>query len=226
MPSPCDNTCLGTDTLITMYGSCAEDSRPSGIDRLIFANCAFAFNDTIDLSTLGGVGSIAIGTANDPQSWVDAVNSKLIYITPRGLGEKPGTEKAKKKRFSCEPETTIAKTHVINFETDIIDSVLDATTLTYSDFETWEKIDLSNSFYRVGWIGCDGLIYMDVDVEEAFSTGTSAISNPFFAGSFDIDYIKANDSQTETDKYTFEVTFKERGIVRGYYLPAVIDAIT
>ena len=38
--------------------------------------------------------------------------------------------------------------------------------------------------------------------------------------------LKANDSQTETDKYTFEVTFKERGIVRGYYLPAVIDAIT
>jgi hypothetical protein len=172
-----------------LTADCEPKTRKGGIQHLGFIKCDYVFTDI-----------------TDEAEWAAAVTAHDVHITTEGVGSKPETSKTNIKLSSCRPETISGETHTIPFRTYATDLA------TETDFSIHNQVRNNIGKFRMFWIGCDGLFYLNPDY---------ATDNAGFECSVSKwDYIVPEDSN-EPAYYDIELTFTYVGIVAGKKLPNV-----
>lgn len=115
---------------------CGIDTRPGGINRLVFASCRTQFDNILDLS-----------------EWCEKVTQGEIVVTNPISGQKPKGSFTKKRISSCQPESVTGVERSITFQDFGADDV------AFTDFSFWNAILKDTSLYQVGWLTCDGLFF-------------------------------------------------------------------
>lgn|GEM_PF-6457748 len=118
--------------------ACGIVTRPAGISRIIFKDCAAIFTDLSDLT-----------------EWQTFITAEQIRATGYVKGSKAKGSFTKKKLASCQPEQVTGKTSVINF----VDANSDPVAGSARDYLAWNQIQAYYNRYDVGYLTCDGLFY-------------------------------------------------------------------
>jgi hypothetical protein len=183
------NAACAVDVPVFTGAGCNVTTRKGGISFVGFIKCNYVFTDITDAA-----------------EWTSAVTANEVHILPEGVGSKPATTPTNLKLSSCRPETMVGETHAVNFRTYNVDD----TTLT--DFVSHNDIKVNIESYRMFWIGCDGLFYLD----PTYATESAG----FEASAPTWSYVVDEDSNTPA-MYEIELTFDHIGIVAGLSLPGV-----
>jgi len=161
---------------INYQQSCNVVTRTSGIKFLIFFKNGVTFDESTDPIT-------------DWENWQTKVANGDIIITPElATGEHPETDDTTEPISTCGTDAVVNETHSINGTV----KKLDADEKDFTFFNTL-KTNLYN--YNVGWIGCDGLVYVGSNTSPGFTPNG-----------------KINHVQDENDgtfqRYVLNLTFK------------------
>lgn len=122
------------------------ETREGGISHLIAAKCTIQFDPLVNPIT-------------DWESWQTFVNNRDIMLSPiLRSGDKPETETTTERVATCLPETVTSETHLINFQSVLADLE------NLSDYDFWARLKEKLSGYNIGWVGCDGLVYVNGNI--------------------------------------------------------------
>jgi len=143
----CISNCAPALPFSVVGSNCGDiDTREGGISYLIAAKCSVAFNP-------------AVNPITDWESWEALVNNRSIMLSPPlSSGDKPETETASERVSTCNPETVTSETHLINFQSKFADLV------NLTDYDFWGTIKENLQAYNIGWLGCDGLVYVNGNI--------------------------------------------------------------
>ena len=185
--------------------SCSIQTREGGIPYLLFFACNFKFSATVKSGLTGG--DVTIGAITDYTAWRTAVQHKLISRTPEGIGSKPAASPTTERLSSCKPEAISNMTHTINFASKDIDP----TNLTDNDY--WNSICSNYDYYRVGWMGCDDLVYYSGDASDpGYPFSLTSIGNVI------------PETNEESVSYEVAISFNERCIPYIIKVTSINDA--
>lgn len=124
-----------------------------GISYLIASKCSVKFDPLVNPIT-------------DWESWKVFAENREIMLSPiLRSGDKPETETTTERVATCFPETITSETHLINFQALVSD------TENLTDYDFWDTLKTKLSGYNIGWIGCDGLIYVNGNMPGFKTTG-------------------------------------------------------
>ena len=179
--------------------NCDIDTRPAGINFLVFFACDWTFSGNVT-----GIGPV--GAITDVTQWTLGVDNNKIGLSPEGFGEKPLSTFTNERISACLPEAIVSEIHQVNFTSKAMDN----TNLTDCTF--WNTIRNDYNRYRVGWIGCDGFYYGLGATEPGFRLSIQA------AGS-----VVENNNDT-AQRYEFNFSFNHSGIVCPQNVPNLMDA--
>ena len=174
----------------TFQKKCNVTPRSGGIPYLGAIDCSIDFTDITDVG-----------------EWESAIASGSIVLFPKGLGEKPETEKTTQRMTSCDPEQTVLQIHPLNFQT------FDANLTDNSDFDNWIKVEKNQKNYRFFYIDCQNNIYLDLENNQGIE-----------ARKFDLDHVIP---QTNEEKQSFNIVlnFQKNGIIKPFKNDAILEAL-
>jgi hypothetical protein len=184
----CNASCAVDVPQFTGAG-CKITTRKGGISHIGFIKCDYQFVDVTDAA-----------------EWATAVAADDVHIVSEGVGSKPETSKVTQKLSSCRPATMVGETHTLPFRTYAVDDTL------YTDFDVHNDVRNNIEAYRMFWIGCDGLFYLNPAYATA-SAGFDVSVNKW-------DYV-VNEDSNEPVMYDIELAFDHIGIVAGLDLTGV-----
>jgi hypothetical protein len=131
----CSSNCAQNPQAVA-GGGCRLQTRPGGIDRLVFARCDITFT--------------AISSLEEWQTKIAAGN---IVFSGQVLGQKPKGTVTKKKIASCRPEMVTGVTRQLQFKDANADNS------GFTDYDFWNDKDVNQDIFVVGYLTCDELFY-------------------------------------------------------------------
>lgn len=189
----CVSNCAPTLPNGVQGANCGDiETREGGISYLIAAKCTVSFDPLVNPIT-------------DWTSWQAFANNRDIMLSPLlRSGDKPETETTTERVATCLPETITAETHVINFQSVVAD--LDNLT----DYDFWGKLKDDLSGYNIGWVGCDGLVYVNGNIPGFKCSGNVSEIIP-----------ENNDS---LKYFGGQIKFKHKGLIKPVKVTNFMDA--
>jgi hypothetical protein len=122
------------------YTQCQSKTRPGGVSRLIFADCALRFTDL-----------------ENPSEWCKYVMGGRIGVSNPVTGDVPKPSFQKRRISSCGAETVTGVERTLNFKDLLADEI------NFSDYDFWNTIQSNISAYQFGYLTCDGKFYGFID---------------------------------------------------------------
>jgi hypothetical protein len=196
----CNTNCAGTQQPPEKYDDgCTDIFRKYGANHLIFIACDYQFTDMLS-----------------PAEWTAAIAAGDIHITPAGMVIPQDPTAATFVVEGCGREALGEVEQVIDFETY-------QTSADLADHVYYKEIFNNSRSYRVMWIDCNDIFYMETDwaAEAALvAPATIAGSNPGFT--FSLSGLPAwVAGENQKGKWKFQIKIKTNAIAGAALLPGV-----
>lgn len=201
----CNTSCGATPVVPTsFYDGCTDITRTFGFNHFILVQCDYAFTDILDAS-----------------EWTTAIAADKIHIGPAGnLVINQPTANAVKVE-GCGREVLGTSTITVDFTT----YQFGGTTLANvpDSFQYWKDLLANSTSYRLMFVDCNGLFFVDDDWMAEIGAGTPATiagSSPGFE--FSISGLPAwIAGEEDLGLWSTQFTIKKSGILEAAFLPGV-----
>lgn len=165
---------------------CEPGIRNGSIKHLIVATCDVEF-------TTGN-------PVTDWEEWKSFADNRKIMLSPAlREAEKPETEATDELQIGCGTPIVIQEQHILTGQSAIADNE------NLYDFDFWSELKKNLSKYRIGWVDCNGLVYIN------HRGGNNYL--PGFDMTGQINHIIPADNNT-LQYFMYNLTFKLKGIVK------------